>query len=78
MDRDVKENVQLKGDGEVPAQPHLGKAEDALTPRCSTDTLFNFDISSDIPKFLFPMDAEDSPWGGMYSSQDWCSIWHCN
>ena len=65
MDRNVKENAQLKGDGEMPAQPQTGKAEDALTPRCSTDTLFNFDISSDIPKFLLAMDAEDSPWGGM-------------
>ena len=44
-----------------------GKAEDAPTLRCSTDTtdtLFNFDISSNIPQKKFPMDAEDSPWGG--------------
>ena len=68
MDRHVfKENVQLNvtnEDGGIPAQPSVGKAEDAPTPRCSTDTLFNFDISSNIPKILLPMDAEDSPWGG--------------
>ena len=65
MDRNVKENTQVKGDGEIPARPHIGKAQDIPTPRCSTDTLFNFDISSDIPRILVPMDAEDSPWGGM-------------
>ncbi len=63
MNRDVKENVQVKGDEGIPAR--VGKAEDVPTPRCSTDTLFNFDISSNIPKILLPMDAEDSPWGGM-------------
>lgn len=67
MDRKVfKENV--KGNAEIPAQPSVGKAEDTPTPRCSTDTtdtLFDFDISSNIPKILFPMDTEDSPWGGM-------------
>ena len=61
MDRDVKENVPVKGDEGIPA----GVAEDAITPRCSTDTLFDLDISSNIPKILLPMDAEDSPWGGM-------------
>ena len=65
MDRNVKENTQVKGDGEIPARPHIGKAQDVPTTRCSTDTLFNFDISSDIPRILVPMDAEDSPWGGM-------------
>ena len=67
MDRNVKENTQVKGDGtngEIPARPHVGEAQDVPTPRCSTDTLFNFDISSDIPRILVPMDAEDSPWGG--------------
>ena len=63
MNRDVKENLQVKGDEAIPAR--VGKAEDVPTPRCSTDTLFNFDISSNIPKILLPMDAEDSPWGGM-------------
>lgn len=61
----VKENVLVREDREIPAQPHVGKAEDAPTPRCSTDTLFNFDFSSEIPKVSLPMDAEDSPWGGM-------------
>lgn len=64
MDCDVfKENI--KGDAGTSS---AGKAEDVSTPRCSTDTtdtLFNFDISSNIPKILDPMDAEDSPWGGM-------------
>ena len=46
----LEENVQVR---EIPAQPHVGKAEDAPTPRCSTDTPFNFDISSDIPKVSF-------------------------
>lgn len=63
MDHDVfKENMQVKIGAGIPAQPSVGKAE-----RCSTDTtdtLFNLDISSNIPKILFPMDAEDSPWGG--------------
>lgn len=60
-----RENVQER---EIPAQPSVEKAEDAPAPRCSTDTtdaLFNLDISSNIPKILLPMDAEDSPWGGM-------------
>ena len=61
MDRDVKENLRAKVDEGIPA----GVAEDAITPRCSTDTLFDLDISSNIPKVLLPMDTEDSPWGGM-------------
>ena len=69
MDRVLKENMQGGGGGVgIPAQPSVGKAEVAPTPRCSTDTneaLFNFDISSNIPKILLPMDTEDSPWGGM-------------
>lgn len=65
MSLNVKENVQVRGDKEIPAQPQVGKAEDAPTPRCSTDTLFNLDISFDIPRLPLPMDAEDSPWGGM-------------
>ena len=64
MDRNVKENTQVKGDREIPARPHIGIAQDVPT-RCSTDTLFNFDISTDIPRILIPMDTEDSPWGGM-------------
>lgn len=58
----------MKGNAGSAGTPSVGKAEDAPTPRCSTDTtdtLFNLDISSNIPKILFPMDAEDSPWGGM-------------
>lgn len=35
------------------------------TPPDTNDTLFSFDISSNIPIILYPMDAEDSPWGGM-------------
>lgn len=65
LNNNVKENVQVREDREIPGQPHVGKAEDAPTPRCSTDTLFNFDISSDIANLPLPMDAEDSPWGGM-------------
>ena len=57
MDRVFKENMQ--GDMGIPAQPSVGKAEVA------NETLFNFDISSNIPKILLPMDTEDSPWGGM-------------
>lgn len=41
-----------------------GKVHDAA-PRCSTDTLYNFDISSNLPRSILLMDAEDSPWGGM-------------
>ena len=63
MDRNIKENIEVKIDGVSP-QPPVGKAEDAPTIRCSTDTLFYFNISSDIAKVLVPMDAEDSPWGG--------------
>ena len=70
MDRKVfKENVkELQEDPGILAQPSVGKAADFPTPRYSTDTtdtLFNFDISSNIPKIILPMDAEDSPWGGM-------------
>ncbi len=68
MEREVsKENMEGNA-GIIPAPTSVGKAEDASTPRCSTDTtdtLFNFDISSNIPKILSPMDTEDSPWGGM-------------
>lgn len=35
--------------------------------RCSTDTIRSLDISNNIPRIVFSMDAEDSPWGGMYS-----------
>lgn len=34
-------------------------------PRASLDTLRSLDISHNIPKIVSPMDAEDSPWGGM-------------
>lgn len=67
--RDVfKEN--MKSNAGSAAEPSVGKAEDVPTPRCSTDTtdtLFNLDISSNIPKILSPMDAEDSPWGDVPS-----------
>ncbi len=68
MDREVSKENMGENAGIIHAQPSVGKAEDASTPRCSTDTtdtLYNFDISSNIPKILFPMDTEDSPWGGM-------------
>lgn len=35
-------------------------------PRCSTDTLRSLDISHNIPNIVLSMDAEDSPWGGMF------------
>lgn len=61
MSSDIAKEMKVDAGG-------AGGAEDAPTPRSSTDTtdtLFNFDISSNIPKLLYPMDAEDSPWGGM-------------
>lgn len=59
MDRGVfKGNVQVERLIPVHAR---GRARSSDT----TDTLYNLDISSNIPKILLPMDAEDSPWGGM-------------
>ena len=41
-------------------------AEDQrLARRASTDSNKSLDISDNIPRILSPMDAEDSPWGGM-------------
>ncbi len=41
-------------------------AEDQrLVRRASTDSNKSLDISNNIPRILSPMDAEDSPWGGM-------------
>ena len=63
MNRDVngdiagKHSVKSRGGSEVPSPTG--------TPLCSTDTLFNFDISANILRILYPMDTEDSPWGGM-------------
>ena len=36
-----------------------------LVRRASTDSNKSLDISNNIPRILYPMDAEDSPWGGM-------------
>ena len=35
-----------------------------LVRRASTDSNKSLDISNNIPRILYPMDAEDSPWGG--------------
>ena len=45
----------------------LAPANDATAdskPRGSTETIRSLDISHNIPRIIFPMDAEDSPWGG--------------
>ena len=33
--------------------------------RASIDSIKSLDVSNNIPRILSPMDAEDSPWGGM-------------
>lgn len=35
-----------------------------LVRRASTDSNKSLDISNNIPRIFYPMDAEDSPWGG--------------
>ena len=45
--------------------PTGGDATADNRPRCSTETLRSLDISLNIPRIVFPMDAEDSPWGGI-------------
>ena len=72
------ENVALTSleAGVVPGQPSKGGlpppqlvsadelAAEPAEPRSSIETLCSLDISDNIPQIVFPMDAEDSPWGG--------------
>ena len=48
--------------GLAPPVPPREEAE----PRASTETVRSLNIAENIPRIISPMDAEDSPWGGMY------------
>ena len=48
----------------VPNAEIVHPANELAEPRASIDTVCSLDISDNIPNIVFPMDAEDSPWGG--------------
>jgi len=71
-----KENVPMKEPDRMLVEPskrglvapHVASLDKLATepaePRASIETLCSLDISDNIPKIVFPMDTEDSPWGG--------------
>lgn len=72
-----KENVPII-EANIPVEPSLtpkvASADDnpvngPAEPRASIETLCSLDISDNIPNIVLPMDAEDSPWGGMCSKR---------
>lgn len=64
-----KENIPVENTLVEPSRRAPKLASNALNepaePRASIETLCSLDISENIPRIVFPMDAEDSPWGGM-------------
>lgn len=64
-----KENTVLASDHAAdPVDPRgilAPTAEDRHLERASIVSNRSLDISNNIPRILYPMDAEDSPWGGM-------------
>ena len=74
FDRDKENNVPASDYAADTIEPRgvlAPTAEDQrLVRRASTDSNKSLDISNNIPRILSPMDAEDSPWGGMLLLQD--------
>lgn len=73
-----KENVQRDEHKGGYAQPSLNgflapssATEEPSTLRASIDSIRSLDVSNNIPRILSPMDAEDSPWGGMRLSHSY-------
>ena len=75
-----KENVQRDEHKGGYAQPSLNgflapssasSTEEPSTLRASIDSIRSLDVSNNIPRILSPMDAEDSPWGGMRLSHSY-------
>ena len=58
-----KENVQRTG--YLAPSTAIATEEQSSAPRASIDSIKSLDVSNNIPRILSPMDAEDSPWGGM-------------
>jgi len=62
----IEESTPVEPSKRAPKPASAGNPlSEPAEPRASIETLCSLDISQNIPRIIFPMDAEDSPWGGL-------------